>query len=191
MKRLVVLVSGTGTLLQALLDAEASGTLEAQVVGVVSDQPDAGGLARADKAGVPTAVVPFVRGTDRDAWDVALADTVDAFRPDLVVGAGFMKLLGAAFLDRFPGRIINSHPALLPSFPGVHGVRDALAYGVKVTGASVFVVDEGVDTGRILAQEPVRVRPDDTEESLHERVKVVERQMLVDVVRAWPDNRAS
>ena len=185
MKRLVVLVSGSGTLLQALLDAADAGSLDATVVAVVSDRADAYGLRRAEAAGVPGVVVPL--GADRAAWDAELARVVGSFEPDLVVGAGFMKLLGPAFLARFPGRIVNSHPALLPSFPGAHGVRDALAYGVKVTGASVFVVDEGVDTGRLLAQEPVRVLPGDTEDSLHERVKAVERPLLVGVVNDWPD----
>ena len=185
MKRVVVLVSGSGTLLQALLDAAAAGTLNAAVVAVVSDRADAHALRRAEAAGVPAEVVPL--GADRAAWDAELTRVVGAFEPDLVVGAGFMKLLGPAFLARFPGRVVNSHPALLPSFPGVHGVRDALAYGVTVTGASVFVVDEGVDTGRILAQEPVRVLPGDTEDSLHERIKAVERPLLVGVVNDWPD----
>ena len=187
MKRVVVLVSGSGTLLQALLDADAAGALDGVVVGVVSDRPDAYGLVRAQAAGVATAVVPLGRGDDRAAWDVELARVIAGFEPDLVVGAGFMRLLGPAVLSRFPGRIVNSHPALLPSFPGAHGVRDALAYGVRVSGASVFVVDEGVDTGRILAQEPVRVLPDDTEDSLHERIKAVERPLLVGVVRDWSD----
>ncbi len=137
---------------------------------------------RAEQAGVPTFVVPFEKGGDRAAWDTSLTELVAAHEPDLVVSAGFMKLVGPAFLARFGGRTINTHPALLPSFPGIHGPRDALAHGVKVTGATLFLVDEGVDTGRILAQEPVRVLPDDTVESLHERIKIVERQLLVDTV---------
>ncbi|MFZ0529700.1 MAG: phosphoribosylglycinamide formyltransferase, partial [Propionicimonas sp.] len=140
------------------------------------------GLARAQAAGVPTFVHPLAPGADRAAWDAGLAELVAAHQPDLVVSAGFMKLVGPAFLSRFAGRMINTHPALLPSFPGIHAPADALAHGVKVTGATVFVVDAGVDTGRILAQEPVRVLPGDTVESLHERIKRVERQLLVDTV---------
>jgi phosphoribosylglycinamide formyltransferase-1 len=180
--RLVVLVSGSGTLLQSLLDASVSGELDASVAAVGADRADAYGLVRAERAGVPTFVHPYLPGDDRAAWDASLADLVAAHEPDLVVSAGFMKLLGPAFLTRFGGRTINTHPALLPSFPGIHGPRDALAHGVKVTGATLFLIDEGVDTGRILAQEPVRVLPDDTVESLHERIKIVERQMLVDTV---------
>ncbi|HEY3339825.1 MAG TPA: phosphoribosylglycinamide formyltransferase [Propionicimonas sp.] len=180
--RLVVLVSGSGTLLQSLLDASVSGELDASVAAVGADRADAYGLVRAERAGVPTFVHPYLPGDDRAAWDAGLADLVAAHEPDLVVSAGFMKLLGPAFLTRFGGRTINTHPALLPSFPGIHGPRDALAHGVKVTGATLFLIDEGVDTGRILAQEPVRVLPDDTVESLHERIKIVERQMLVDTV---------
>lgn len=180
--RLVVLVSGSGTLLQALLDASASGELAARVVAVGSDRPDARGLARAESAGVPTFVHPLAAGADRAAWDAELTDLVAAYDPDLVVSAGFMKLVGPAFLARFGGRMINSHPALLPSFPGTHAVRDALAHGVAVTGATIFAVDAGVDSGRIIAQEPVRVLPGDDVETLHERIKIVERQLLVDTV---------
>ena len=180
--RLVVLVSGSGTLLQALLDASASGELAAHVVAVGSDRPDALGLARAESAGVPTFVHPLAAGADRAAWDAELTDLVAAYDPDLVVSAGFMKLVGPAFLARFGGRMINSHPALLPSFPGTHAVRDALAHGVAVTGATIFAVDAGVDSGRIIAQEPVRVLPGDDVETLHERIKIVERQLLVDTV---------
>lgn len=180
--RLVVLVSGSGTLLQALLDASASGELAARVVAVGSDRPDALGLARAESAGVPTFVHPLAAGADRAAWDAELTDLVAAYDPDLVVSAGFMKLVGPAFLARFGGRMINSHPALLPSFPGTHAVRDALAHGVAVTGATIFAVDAGVDSGRIIAQEPVRVLPGDDADTLHERIKIVERQLLVDTV---------
>lgn len=180
--RLVVLVSGSGTLLQALLDAGATGELDASVVAVGADRPDALGLERATAAGVPTFVHPLVQGADRAAWDAELTRLVAAHDPDLVVSAGFMKLVGADFLARFGGRMINTHPALLPSFPGAHAVRDALAHGVTVTGTTVFLVDEGVDTGPILAQEPVRVLPGDDEASLHERIKTVERRLLVDTV---------
>jgi phosphoribosylglycinamide formyltransferase-1 len=181
--RLVVLVSGSGTLLQALLDASADGQLAAQVVAVGSDRADAHGLRRAEQAGVPTFVHPLAKGADRAAWDAGLAEIVAGFTPDLVVSAGFMKLVGPGFLARFA--MVNTHPALLPSFPGMHGVADALAHGVKVSGATLFAVDEGVDTGRILAQEAVRVLPDDTVESLHERIKVVERRILVDYVNDY------
>lgn len=180
--RLVVLVSGSGTLLQALLDASASGELDAAVVAVGADRPDAYGLERARAAGVPTFVHPLAAGADRAAWDAELTDLVAAHDPDLVVSAGFMKLVGAAFLARFGGRMINTHPALLPSFPGMRAVRDALAHGVKVTGSTVFLVDAGVDSGEIIAQEPVRVLPGDDEPTLHERIKIVERRLLVDTV---------
>ena len=181
--RLVVLVSGSGTLLQALLDAQAAGALAAEVVAVGSDRADAYGLIRAEQAGVPGFVHPLVKGSDRAAWDAGLVDLVARFDPDLVVSAGFMKLVGPSFLSRFT--MVNTHPALLPSFPGMHGVADALAHGVKVTGATLFAVDDGVDTGRILAQEAVRVLPEDTEETLHERIKVVERRILVDFVNEY------
>ena len=180
--RLVVLVSGSGTLLQSLLDASSDGDLDASVVAVGADRAEAYGLVRAERAGVPTFVHPYLPGDDRAAWDTGLAELVAAHAPDLVVSAGFMKLVGPAFLARFGGRTINTHPALLPSFPGVHGPRDALAHGVKVTGATLFLIDEGVDTGRILAQEPVRVLPEDTVESLHERIKIVERHLLLDTI---------
>lgn len=180
--RIAVLISGTGSLLQALLDAQAAGELDAEVVVVGSDNAAAQGLERAAAAGVPSFVHPFAWGGDRAAWDAELTELVAAHQPDLVVSAGFMKLVGAAFLARFGGRTINTHPALLPSFPGMHGPRDALAHGVKVTGVTVFEVDAGVDTGRILAQEPVRVLPGDTVESLHERIKVAERVLLVRTV---------
>jgi phosphoribosylglycinamide formyltransferase 1 len=180
--RLVVLVSGSGTLLQALLDAVDSGDLDATVVAVGADRADAYGLVRAERAGIPTFVRQLVKGGDRALWDAELTAAVDAYQPDLVVSAGFMKLVGETFLARFGGRMINTHPALLPSFPGMHGVRDALAHGVKVSGATVFSVDAGVDTGEILAQAAVPVLADDTEETLHERIKVVERQMLIDTI---------
>ncbi len=185
--RLVVLVSGTGTLLQALLDARAAGSLAADVVAVGSDRPDAQGLERARAAGIPTFVHRLGNGDDRAAWDAGLTELVAGYAPDLVVSAGFMKLVGGAFLARFP--MINTHPALLPSFPGMHGPRDALAHGVKVTGATLFAVDEGVDSGTILAQEPVRVLREDTVETLHERIKVVERLMLVDYLNEYAASR--
>ncbi len=187
--RVVVLLSGSGTLLQSLLDAIAAGTLHAEVVAVGSDRPDAYGLERAQAAHVPTFVHQLRKGDDRAAWDSGLADLVASYSPDLVVSAGFMKLVGAAFLARFGNRFINTHPALLPSFPGAHAVRDTLAHGVKVTGCTVFVVDAGVDTGRIIAQEAVAVQPGDSEHTLHERIKVVERRMLVDAVARYATER--
>jgi len=178
--RIVVLVSGTGTLLQALIDARRDGRLAGEIVAVGSDRPSAEGLRRAEAAGVPTFVCPL--GADRAAWDEAITDAVAAFAPDLVVSAGFMKILGRQFLARFEGRTINTHPSLLPLFPGAHAVRDALAAGVEVTGATVFQIDAGVDTGRVVAQEPVPVEAGDDVETLHERIKVVERRLLVEVV---------
>jgi phosphoribosylglycinamide formyltransferase-1 len=182
--RLAVLVSGSGTLLQSLIDAQAVGELRAEIAVVGADRDGIEALARAERASIPTFVRPLAKDADRTAWDAGLSDTLASVEPDLVVSAGFMKLLGASCLARFDGRIINTHPALLPSFPGMHGVRDALAHGVKVTGCTVFVVDAGLDTGRILAQEPVRVLPGDSEASLHERIKVVERSLLVATINA-------
>jgi phosphoribosylglycinamide formyltransferase 1 len=181
----VVLASGSGTLTQALIDAIEAGGVDARIAAVVSDQPAAGVLDRARQHGITAIAHPYAKGTDREAWDRGLTDVVAAFGPDLVVSAGFMKLLGSAFLSRFEGATINSHPALLPSFPGMYGPRDALAAGVKITGATVFVVDAGVDTGKILAQGAVDVLDGDTVDSLHERIKIVERRLLVDVVRDW------
>lgn len=178
--RLVVLISGSGTLLQAMLEACADPAYGAEVVGVGADRDGIAGLQRAADAGVPAFVHPYLKGADRAAWDAELTDRVAAYAPDLVISAGFMKLVGRTFLDRFGGRMINTHPALLPAFPGMHGPRDALAYGVKVTGATVFLVDSGVDTGAILDQAAVPVADDDTVESLHERIKVEERRLLVE-----------
>ena len=180
--RLVVLVSGSGTNLQALIDACIDPSYGARIVAVGADRDDIEGLARADRAGIPTFVRKVGHFTSRDHWDRALADTVAGFEPDLVVLAGFMKLVGPAFLARFRGRVVNTHPALCPAFPGTTGPADALAYGVKVTGATLFVVDEGVDTGPIIAQTVVPVLDDDTTATLHERIKVAERSMLVDTV---------
>lgn len=180
--RLVVLVSGAGTNLQALIDACTDPAYGARIVAVGADRDGIEGLARAERAGIPTFVRKVGQFTSREHWDLAMTDTVAAFEPDLIVSAGFMKLAGKAFLKRFPGRYVNTHPALLPSFPGMHGAADALAHGVKVTGATLFVVDAGVDTGPIVAQTVVPVEDDDDVESLHERIKVAERQMLVDNV---------
>lgn len=177
---MVVLVSGSGTLLQAVIDASADPAYGVDVVAVGADRDGIEGLERARRHGIPTFVERLADHPDRDSWNRALADAIGAWAPDLVVSAGFMKIVGEPALSRF--RIVNTHPALLPSFPGAHGVRDALAHGVKVTGATLFEVDAGVDTGGILAQRAVEVREDDTEETLHERIKVVERAMLVELL---------
>ncbi len=180
--RLVVLVSGAGTNLQALIDACADPAYGAQVVAVGADRDGIEALARADRAGIPTFVKEVSHFTSREHWDRVMATSVAGFEPDLVVSAGFMKLAGEEFLARFPGRYVNTHPALLPSFPGMHGAADALAHGVKVTGATLFLVDAGVDSGPIIAQTVVPVLDDDSVESLHERIKIAERTMLVDTI---------
>jgi phosphoribosylglycinamide formyltransferase-1 len=177
--RLAVLVSGSGTNLQAILDAAAADApFEVVVVGADRD----GTLAeqRAEQAGIPTFVVRVADFDTRADWDAALTRLVEAAAPDLVVLAGFMKILGPNLLEHF--RVVNTHPALLPSFPGAHGVRDALAAGVKVTGCTCHWVDAGVDTGTIIDQRAVAVQDGDTVESLHERIKVLEREMLVGVL---------
>jgi phosphoribosylglycinamide formyltransferase 1 len=180
--RLVVLVSGAGSNLAALLEACADPSYGAVVVAVGSDREGTGGVERAAERGVPTFVASPADHPDRVAWDVALAEAVAAHRPDLVVSAGFMRVLGAPVLERFPDRIVNTHPALLPAFPGTHAVRDALQHGVKVTGCTLHVVDPGVDTGPIVAQAAVPVHVDDDETRLHERIKTVERRLLVEWV---------
>ncbi len=177
-----MLVSGAGTVMQALLAATLDEAYGARIVAVVSDRADAGGLAFARETGIATATVSPRDFPDRATWDEALARTIGSFEPDLVMCAGFMRLLGAPVLDRWPGRIVNTHPALLPSYPGAHAVRDALAGGAKVTGCTVMLVDAGVDTGPILAQAAVDVRDNDTEESLHERIKMIERGLVVDTI---------
>ncbi len=182
MTRVVVLVSGSGTNLQALLDAAAEPAYGAEVVAVGSDRPGILGLERAESAGIPTFVTRLGDFADRTEWDSALTAAVAAHAPDLVVLAGFMKLVGETFLAQFGGRTLNTHPALSPSFPGMHGPADALAYGVKVTGCTLFIVDAGVDTGAIVAQRAVPVLDGDDVESLHERIKTAERAMLADSV---------
>ncbi|RDG35812.1 phosphoribosylglycinamide formyltransferase [Streptomyces corynorhini] len=182
--RLVVLVSGSGTNLQALLDAigDDPAAYGAHIVAVGADRSAIAGLERAERAGLPTFVRRVKDYGTRDEWDAALTEAVAAHEPDLVISAGFMKIVGKEFLARFGGRVVNTHPALLPSFPGAHGVRDALAYGAKVTGCTVHFVDDGVDTGPIIAQGVVEVRDEDDEDALHERIKEVERRLLVEVV---------
>ena len=185
---LVVLVSGAGSNLQALLDAAAAGAPFA-VLAVGADRDGTQGLERAAAAGVPTFVCRVPDYDSRTDWDLDLARRISGFGPDLVVSAGFMKVLGPAVLGTRP--VLNTHPALLPSFPGAHGVRDALAHGVRVTGCTCHWVDAGVDTGPIIEQRAVRVEDGDTVESLHERIKVVERGMLVDVLTALAGDRSA
>ena len=177
-----MLVSGAGTNLQALLDACASESYGARVVAVGADRGGIAALARADTAGIETFTLRVPDFPSRPDWDRALTQACAGLEPDLIVLAGFMKLVGADFLDRFAGRVINTHPALLPSFPGMRGAGDALDYGVKVSGCTVFVVDAGTDSGPIIAQAPVPVHDDDDEASLHERIKVAERALLVETV---------
>jgi phosphoribosylglycinamide formyltransferase-1 len=178
----VVLVSGSGTNLQALLDACEDPGYGARVVAVGADRPGIEGLTRAAKHDVPTFVHRVPDYPDRAAWDRALTESTVEYRPDLVISAGFLKLVGPAFLGALGDRYVNTHNALLPAFPGMHGPRDALAYGVKVAGATLFFVDAGVDTGPIIAQVAVPVLDGDTEESLTERIKEAERRQLVDAV---------
>jgi phosphoribosylglycinamide formyltransferase-1 len=179
---LVVLASGTGSLLASLLES-AVGDYPARVVAVGVDR-HCRAVEIATAASLPSFTVRLADHVDRDAWDAAITEAVAAHSPDLIVSAGFMKILGPQFLTRFCGRILNTHPTLLPAFPGAHGVAEALAYGVKVTGCTVHLVDAGTDTGPILAQQPIPVLDDDDEETLHERIKVTERRLLVDVVAA-------
>jgi phosphoribosylglycinamide formyltransferase-1 len=180
--RLVVLASGGGTTLQALLDAGADVSFGARVVAVGADRTSIEALARGERAGAATFSCRVADYASRDEWDAALTDAVAGYEPDLVISAGFMKLVGPQFLKRFGGRYVNSHPALLPSFPGMHAVREAIDYGVKVAGCTLFVVDEGVDTGPIIAQQAVQVLDDDDESTLHERIKIAERAVLVEYV---------
>lgn len=180
--RLVVLASGEGRTLRALLDAVADPSYGADVVAVGTDRDGARAIDRALAAGVEVFTVRLADYPDRAAWDAALADELLRHEPDLVVCAGFMKILGAPVLERFGGRIVNTHPALLPAFAGAHAVADALAYGVTMTGVTVHLVDEGVDTGPVLAQATVQVLPGDTEATLHARIQDVEQPLYVDTV---------
>ncbi len=181
-KRAVILLSGVGSIASALIHATRDPVFGVEVVAVGSDAPRAPGLALASEAGVATFVVEPGAFADRAEWDREIAAAVGRHEPDLVLCAGFMRILGPAFLDAFEGRIINTHPSLLPAFPGAHAVRDALAYGVRLTGCTVHLVDAGIDTGPVLAQEAVEVLPRDDEESLHARIKLVERDLFVRVV---------
>ncbi len=186
MLRVVVLISGGGSNLRALLEATRDAEYPAHVVAVGADR-EAEGLAHAEAFGIPAFTVPYSSFPSREAWGDELLATIAEWQPDLVVLSGLMRLLPPAVVEALAPRLINTHPAYLPEFPGAHGVRDALAAGVAQTGASVIVVDTGVDTGPILAQERVPVLPDDTEHSLHERIKPAERRLLIDVVRGIAD----
>jgi phosphoribosylglycinamide formyltransferase-1 len=182
--KIAVLASGRGSNLRAIAEAIERGACSARIVAVVSDKPDAAALAFASERGVATAVVPPKAHASRELWDAALAETVASFSPELVVLAGFMRIVGASMLARFPQRIVNVHPALLPSFPGAHGARDAIAKGVRISGCTVHVVDAGVDTGPILAQAAVPVWPSDDEASLQARIQKVEHRLLPAVIDA-------
>ena len=177
----MVLASGSGTLFESLIDAPERGA-DFDLVALVTDQPGAAAIARAAVAGIQVAVLPVSDFASRAEWDEAMADAIAYYQPDWVVSAGFMRVLGAPVLERFPNRIINTHPALLPAFPGAHAVRDALAAGVEVTGSTVHFADAGVDTGPVIRQEPVAIEPGDDEPTLHERIKVVERRLLLETV---------
>jgi phosphoribosylglycinamide formyltransferase-1 len=178
--RVVALASGSGTLFQALCDGQAVG--DYRVVGLITDNPNADVIRRSILSGVPVIVNPLSDYADRTAWNQGMVEAIDSYRPDLIVSVGFMRVLGEQVVAHFTGRLINSHPALLPLFPGAHAVRDALQAGVQESGATVHYVDAGVDTGPIIAQRSVAVAADDTEASLHERIKVVERELIVEIV---------
>ncbi|MGW9402617.1 phosphoribosylglycinamide formyltransferase [Arthrobacter sp. NPDC055585] len=180
--RIVVLVSGTGSNLQAVLDAVAAGELDVEIAAVGADRNGTYGVERAAAAGYETFVVNFKDYEVRADWNRALTEKVASYGPDIVLSSGFMRIVDEHFIETFEGRYVNTHPALLPSFPGAHGVRDALAYGVKVTGCTVHIADAGVDTGPILAQAAVEVLDGDTEETLHERIKVQERRLLIETL---------
>lgn len=182
MLRVVVLISGGGSNLRALLEASAHADYPAHIVAVGADR-EADGLAHAEAFGIPSFTVPYSSFPTREAWGEELLTTIREWEPDLVVLSGLMRLLPANVVDALAPNVINTHPAHLPEFPGAHGVRDALAAGVEQTGASVIVVDAGVDSGPILAQERIPVLPGDTEHSLHERIKPVERRLLIETVR--------
>ena len=181
-----MLISGGGSNLRALLEQCRDPEYPAHVVAVGADR-DAEGLAHAELFGIPSFTVPFTSYSSRDEWGDELLASITEWQPDLVVLSGLMRILPPVVVDALSPRLINTHPAYLPEFPGARGVRDALAAGVAQTGASVIVVDSGVDTGPVLAQERVPVLPDDTEERLHERIKPVERRLLIDVVRGIAD----
>jgi phosphoribosylglycinamide formyltransferase-1 len=186
--RIVVLISGSGTNMEALADSCEAGDVPGKIVGVVADR-DCIGLKAAEKRGLEGALVDFREFTSRDDWNDALRSRVKGYEPTLVVSAGFMRLLAPSFVDAFPGRIINVHPALLPAFPGAHAVRDALAAGAKVSGTTVHFMDHEMDHGQIILQEAVRVEPGDTEDELHDRIKAVEHRLLPQACRLVLDGK--
>jgi phosphoribosylglycinamide formyltransferase 1 len=179
---IVALASGTGTLLQALLDAAYETDYPADIVALVTDQPRCGAARRARGARVPVHIVEPQAFADRADWDAAITAEVARYSPEWVVSVGFMRILGPQFLAAFPQKVLNTHPSLLPSFPGARPVADAVEYGVKITGCTVHVIDAGIDSGPVVAQRPLAVESDDTAESLHDRIKTVERQLVVEVV---------
>lgn len=178
--RLLLLASGTGTTVGAVMDAVRSGRLDAQIVAVGADVPGCGALARAARAGIDTFALALTDYPSREDWNEALADAIAGYRPDIVICAGFMRVLGPAVVGRFT--IVNTHPSLLPAFPGAHAIRDALHHGVKLTGVTIHLVDEGLDTGPILAQVAVPVSDDDTEESLRQRIQAAEKPLYIDAI---------
>jgi len=188
MLSVLVLISGSGSNLLALLQAAEHPLFPAKILAVGSDKP-ASGLAHADLYGVPTFVVEPAKFSDKEAWAKKLEENISHYNPDLIVLAGFMKILPSSFVQRFSPRIINIHPSLLPNFPGAHAVRDALASGAKETGTTIHIVDEGVDTGPILGQQSLPVFPSDDEASLHERIKVLERKLLVETIQSLAQNQ--
>ena len=188
MLSVVVLISGSGSNLRALLDAADNPLFGARILAVGADNP-ADGLAHADLYGIPTFVVSPTNFASREAWAETLLDNINFFKPDLVVLAGFMRILPANFVRALSPNLINTHPSLLPNFPGAHAVRDALSAGATTTGVTIHVVDEGVDTGPHIAQREVAIQPGDSEAELHERIKVVEREMLVETVKAFADKK--
>ncbi len=190
--RAVFLVSGSGSNLQAVIDAVSAGELpQLEIAAVGADKPGTGGVERSAAAGIETFEVNFKDFSDRSAWNHALTQKCLSYQPDYVVSSGFMRIVNEEFINAFEHRYINTHPALLPAFPGAHGVRDALNYGVKVTGCTVHYADTGVDTGPIIAQQAVAVLDDDTEESLHERIKIEERKLLIAVLKELSEGRAA
>ncbi len=175
--RIVILASGSGSLFQALIDTQEMH--QADLVGLITDR-DCKAISRATQAGIPSQIVELV--TDRDSWNHEITTKLKNLNPDLIISAGFMRILGAAVLKEFEGKIINTHPALLPNFPGAHAVRDALMANATVSGGTIHFVDQGVDTGKVIRQHPVEILPGDSESQLHERIKQIERDLLVEVV---------
>ena len=178
--RVVLLASGSGSLAQSIIDARDSGKLNIEILQLISDKQSQA-IERASAAGISTTYLPMLE--DRSIWDTQLFETVEKLNPDLVVSVGFMRILAAPFVSKFP--TINTHPALLPKFPGAHAVRDALNAGAQVTGSTVHWVDAGIDTGTVIAQKEVVVLPQDDESSLHERIKIVERELIVETLQSF------